>query len=309
MLSVTKSPTVGGEDSSNLEATINCQPDDLIQVRASEFQAMLNQIRDLKAETVAMKETTVDQMTFTLFPKLPLELRLKVWKEALHVEEFFTFGLIKREDRDSWGYIPELVDVRLLSVTGKSNLMQVNKEAREEGKLVMVRFADMDRSTWYNPDTDTRWFPEFNAEASEMCSDGVWGNSEIRRMAIPYRYWSPTKRMRIDYTYREFGSFNLTELVLVLGPQDLRKKYGTECINRDCKPADFLLRKDRDVSTIDLSWEELARHEVLKMKAWKKGNEEIRETLKRGSLPSALLDLYILTIVTYRKRLDRRGPR
>ncbi|KAH7385079.1 hypothetical protein BKA64DRAFT_748546 [Cadophora sp. MPI-SDFR-AT-0126] len=275
----TEDTAVVHQAANHLGTTSN--PNHWVWVRANELESMQEQIRQLKDEVTGMKETTAVLTTFTLFPKLPLELRLKVWREVMHVEEVFTMGYNKIEHRVRSRDQFQDSQCQLLLATAKSNLMIVNKETRDEGKRVLSRFTYRGRSTWYNSETDITMFPDFNIDTSEMCGDGLLEGPRIHRIAIPYRYWSPTAHMSMDSIYHEFYQFSLSQLVLILGPKDLRRRYGTESISSTSRPADFVLHEDPDMPTACLSWEALARREMLKMKIWKTGIEIAREIVKK----------------------------
>ena len=126
-----------------------------------ESSTKLNTIQKVEEDSTVPKVFD-DIQTFTLFPKLASELRLKVWSEALHLEEVFIIDSIKP---GRW-YITGL---RGRSSVGKAHLMAVNREARFEAQKVLRQFRG---GALFNPVTDVAWL-------SEIRSYGLWGVLDI----------------------------------------------------------------------------------------------------------------------------------
>ncbi|PVH75423.1 hypothetical protein DL98DRAFT_536581 [Cadophora sp. DSE1049] len=277
----TEDPTIGDDAANRLDATSSRNPDDWVQVYASQLESMPNQFRGTKTENIALKTVSVIPNSFTLFPELPLELRFEIWRDVLYVEEIFTMDWLPLHDSDGFS------ELRLVHATSKSNLMSVNREARREGKMVLSRFRYTEgEGTWYNPNTDFAWFPDFGYEQ-------FWGDKDcpiaghIDRIAIPYQD-SPFAAHRdsgmVD-RYYDSGRLRLRELTLVLGPRDLRSFNGTEIFSSTSEPAYFLLRAGPDrLPTRYPTVEEIARHEMKKMETWKSNIEDERERLKSEGL-------------------------
>ncbi|KAK0101904.1 hypothetical protein ONS95_001284 [Cadophora gregata] len=277
MASPTGYPTISDDATSYLNSNSTRTPSDLAQPRNNKLQALLNQIRDLQIDNTVLKKATVGLKTFTLFPQLPLELRLKIWRSAMHMEEVFALGHLENEQESE--FFPQL---RLLSAAGKSSLMHVNMEARDEGKKVLSQFVHKGRSTWYNPDTDTAWFPRPDYETLMYVEEELLEKKKLRiyKMAFPYQYSRPWPEHMVE-THERYNGLNLRELVFVLGSKDLRKQDGTETINSTNRPADFVLPLGPDVTTTNLCWEDLAGIEMRNMEYWKKETEDARDKLKR----------------------------
>ncbi|KAL5316971.1 hypothetical protein ACEPPN_016023 [Leptodophora sp. 'Broadleaf-Isolate-01'] len=253
----------------------------------------------LKAENEASKKIPETLESFTHFPKLPLELRRKVWNHALQVPEMFTVVLIKRR-----GYVDGGRPPGVKSPVGKSNIMFVNIEARNEAKMVLTqcvrdksaRLTPLEdewspyqqhseirgRVTWFNQNTDIAWLPDFDAWFCHGDGDGFPRNYGIERIAIHYSYWAqnPNKfppGSSLELSYVEFGPKNLREIVLVVVAEDLRAKYGNERVTTSSKPADFLLHEAEGFPVADFTWDMMGKEEMRKMELWKKNVIAVRQ--------------------------------
>ena len=121
----------------------------------------LNITQNVEEDTTVLKVLD-NKETFTLFPKLASELRIKVWSEALHLEEVLIIDFVRP---DNW----HVIGLRGRSSVGKAHVMAVNREARFEAVRVLKQFRG---GALFNPITDVAWF-------SQVPSYGQWGGSRI----------------------------------------------------------------------------------------------------------------------------------
>lgn len=114
-----------------------------------ESNTKLNTIQKVEEDSTAPKVFD-DIQAFTLFPKLAPELRIKVWSEALHLEEVLIIDFIQPDESHITG-------LRGRSSVGKAHLMAVNREARFEAQKVLKQFRG---GALFNPTTDVAWFSD-----------------------------------------------------------------------------------------------------------------------------------------------------
>src|SRR3954463_10674220 len=91
--------------------------------------------------SIAVCNTTPKLKTFTCFPKLPLEIRRKIWKMAAcepHLIEIWQQDAITR-DLNGWTY-GFLHSFTYFSAAPRDpDVLQVSKESREEASLYLKR--------------------------------------------------------------------------------------------------------------------------------------------------------------------------
>ncbi|PVH75422.1 hypothetical protein DL98DRAFT_593172 [Cadophora sp. DSE1049] len=221
-------------------------------MRIEKLQFMLEQLCDVKDYSDAQKRELGTAITFPLFPKLPIELRLKVFHEVLVTQEILAIGwetLRERErnleeprgftwedDRPRIGSWHDF-EVQALRVTGKASLLGVNAEARTEALKALQVFEFHGQRTWFNTDEDS-WIEPNDLEVTNS-------------------------------TYRRFGEKALRELVITLGVKDFRPTADKKKFATDSKPYEFYGVMDRAATPADqLTWQIMGEEETEAMADW-----------------------------------------
>ncbi|KAL2060857.1 hypothetical protein VTL71DRAFT_8909 [Oculimacula yallundae] len=315
-------------------------PNDHIPVRAADLKAILDRIRQLENSIAATKKETPKLVSFTLFPKLPLELRRTVWHHALHVPETFTlnknidFYWTEEEDSEEGEYVRRF---KVTRSTSKSNIRLVHHEARNEAKRVLVQCSKdtpaasnsskwRDRqciygnNTWFNASTDTAWFSD--SSFSSNSAHAFPRNHYIESIAIRYHDWKikSGRGAYSDFHYRRNYGWRwrrLREIVIIVGHSELRIKHGNETVTAASKPDDFRLHETKDVPILGFTWEMMGLEEMRQMeedrtqaiaynqrkKDGKLTDEDIYKETYRGNWKSKLADITV-PIITFRLEIE-----
>lgn len=182
------------------------QPGD-VQVSVDHLTFLINSIETLRKEVAQLRqERTEDKKNiiflrkeleslkppqgrvFTLFPKLPKEIRLMIWDIILWTPQ--VIGV--RQYFKAQGTLEETQ--MILSPTGPHTLLRrVNKEARNQAKKIntcsSLCINHISRGLFANPEIDTFWIIDFDhiSPANPQGMKFPWEhNHQIRKLAIPF---------------------------------------------------------------------------------------------------------------------------
>ncbi|KAL2060856.1 hypothetical protein VTL71DRAFT_8908 [Oculimacula yallundae] len=240
--------------------------------RIKRLQDILGRLYLLKEQNNILHPTSGAATTFHLFPKLPMEIRIKVFREILDEEVIFAIGWDNlhpwllpwiKQRVGSWHDF-EIHDIR---VTGKGSLLHVNAEARAEAKRFLRNFEFRGRGTWVNAATDVAWFPRFNSKDVNVCHEGF-----LVGHTIQYKSWPGNPHHNLDqrkFDYRFVGEKGLKEVVLAMTSKDLTDVHNRKDITAASKPPSVLL--DDPCQSIDLGkidWAVMEREEMHSMTEW-----------------------------------------
>jgi hypothetical protein len=169
---------------SNLLQIANAPSGSLIQVPADVLATLLTSLEDLKKEVTLIRHTVTIQETrvaavesaigveFTLFPKLPFELRRIIWNLAFDVPHIvgITWNLDEKEYADN-----------LIPVGPYSPLLWVSRESRHETQKRSFSL-DWNGRVHTNPATDIVWMlagvkghDAVFKEVYDLLDDLIWG--------------------------------------------------------------------------------------------------------------------------------------
>ena len=245
---------------------------------------MLKQLRDLKEQIDSSKRESDTATTFPWFPKLPAELRLKVFHEVLFTQEIFAIGWEKRREStdldgsqvfDWEDYVPRIgswhdFEVQAPSMTGKASLLWVNSEARMEALKVLQFLEIKGQSAWFNADVDVAWFPRFKLSNGQMRDEGFLVDHQLQRVTLRYKSWVEPDDLEVrSCTYRFFGEKALRELTLTVGIKDLLPATGKRRITAGSKPSEFhgMVARSMDPEE-EHTWQIMEEEEMEKMRDW-----------------------------------------
>ncbi|KAH9205358.1 hypothetical protein DL95DRAFT_470637 [Leptodontidium sp. 2 PMI_412] len=213
---------------------------------------------------------------FTCFMKLPKELRLVIWREALNIEEVIVIAPSPKANIHefmSWFDI----NFEAQNTTYKSNIRFVCHEAKEEANKALVDFA---RGVSYNPDTDVFWIPNFeNAmgalqEANEQYFgySTLWLYKITTHLAISLAYWARSQRRAgADYAFYEFGEKKLQKLVIVVRCDRWQKGHPVKFVEPRYPPSYYPqlnIYADPDDATSP-TWDMVGERATGQMAKWK----------------------------------------
>ncbi|CZT01086.1 uncharacterized protein RCO7_02793 [Rhynchosporium graminicola] len=308
-------------DFTNLVKNLN--PDDYLPVRASELKAMLDHIRKLKGEVAAKKRHACVLLAFTLFPKLPLELRLKVWIYALHSPETLIFNQASKKQMDrhiAGGLYSHVMRYMVVWPVSKTSIMQVNVEARKEGEMVLAQCcndepADLHAENyksigcvvlggtkcWHNPNTDTAFFCD--ATFSRSLVKEFPRSHNIKSLTLTYRHYTQISESPVF----DYGARGLHEIFLAVGYKDLRvKKDMKNTVTATSKPDDFHLSARRGFPISGFTWEMMGQEEmrrweekVFKVTLWKQKVDGHTQDYISREWPQTNLD-YTVPVITFK---------
>ncbi|KAK0129359.1 hypothetical protein ONS95_001286 [Cadophora gregata] len=204
-----------------------------------------------------------DSPKFTLFNALPSELRIMIWKEALHIEEVLN---IKPDFYTS---------LSCRKSASKARLMNVNREARAEAQKVLKQFRGRGL---FNPETDAAWY-----SVLFLCNEAglaFLDRDLVRKISVSTEYLAGvdvTRRARdIESVYTDIailckslsGNF---EVVILLGSLALDtygvvlSEYGPPCMGPE-EYCEVYGRWDLQYG----NWEDMEEGFLKQMRIWKK---------------------------------------
>ncbi|KAH7385080.1 hypothetical protein BKA64DRAFT_712203 [Cadophora sp. MPI-SDFR-AT-0126] len=246
--------------------TTETRPAELVKIsgRVEKLQFMLEQLRDLKEQSDTMKREPDTATTFPLFPKLPVELRLKVFYEVLYTQEIFAIGWETLTERERNSEEPR-------GISGGEDSSRIRSaEARNEALKVLQVFELHGERTWFNTAVDVAWLPKFDLSTGEMTDEGFLVDHKLQRVTLRYKSWIEPDYFEVtNSTYRLFGEKGLHELILTLGIKDLSPASDHKTVTADRQPRDF---SGTVVRLLDLNeeytWRLMEEVEMEKMTIW-----------------------------------------
>ncbi|KAH7385092.1 hypothetical protein BKA64DRAFT_712216 [Cadophora sp. MPI-SDFR-AT-0126] len=175
-----------------------------------------NSLRN-RQSIVALRPTppTVPAKTFTKFLKLPLEVRLMIWRFALHIPRTISTNII----------IPRPI-LKPMYTQPLSNIRTVCRESRAQSLRIQVtlnRVSIGDKTIFINPSVDILWLSAWGI------SDDEWilvfkvlpttlAHTRFLKIAVNHELWdrlmSGDKRSRFLDAFAAYGT---EEIVIVMG--------------------------------------------------------------------------------------------
>jgi hypothetical protein len=126
---------------------------------------------------------------FDAFPRLPIELRDKLWDNALNVTRIVGASLVVRDRNEEYK--------TLTSTAPFSPLLLTNKESRVRAKKILVCLTEKEPQyrvplLYTHPKLDTLWITNYDAEGTKdtLISKVVFGGEKITKLAIPCKTWT-----------------------------------------------------------------------------------------------------------------------
>lgn len=243
-------------------------------------------VNDLQSNLVTLKMVT--GRIFHPFPRLPIELRIKIWKHAAAIPQII--GL--RDSYKNSGFVT--------AVSG-CPLLQSCKEARQEVLKTRTPFYDVSLKAptiYANLEIDTIWLMDiggedripFDPSRVSQLEDLKKGRfKDIRRLIMGYSLWCHEDHFPY-FDFRYLFEYNLKEVVAVIktaGTKErLEEQGGSYFIKptgdwRDVLSVGDVRFNDRRVAK---TWDDVEKNE----QAWIEGylDSELAEfrTLIRGRL-------------------------
>lgn len=121
---------------------------------------------------------------FGVFPRLPIELRDKIWDNALNMTRIIGASLVVRDRNEEYK--------TLTPAAPNSPLLLVNKESRARAKKILVCLTENEPQyrvplLYIHPKLDTLWITNYYAEGTKetLISKVVLGGEKISKLAIP----------------------------------------------------------------------------------------------------------------------------
>jgi hypothetical protein len=144
--------------------------------------------KDLLTTLLAITSPTQLCGAFSVFPKLPVEIRNMIWDAALRIPRIVGAKIVVR-DRGK-----KTED--LVPTAPNSSMLFVNQEARYRAKKLLVCFTDNEERgqdrvplLYLNPQVDTLWIVNYtpNRARQDRITDSVVFARKIRKIAIPLK--------------------------------------------------------------------------------------------------------------------------
>jgi hypothetical protein len=197
-------------------------------------------IEDLKARISWLRRATAincDKLThiehligleFTLFPKLPTEIKSMIWKLAVYVPRIVTIKTNRNYHSSNNAFF---------TTSPPSPLLLATRESRAEVLKVLRPLTKFPlhpkQPIVTNPLVDTLWILSGNVRDSESYDHinealqrlGRPGTAPIPRLALPYRFWKEVEDMLKTLDFLDtFKTLGTRELILVVGDETLSRR-------------------------------------------------------------------------------------
>jgi hypothetical protein len=217
-------------------------PSDLLQsliTSISDLRGGVTQLRKENKDAISAIQEKLDALTssatspskvetgaFTLFPKLPIEIRNIIWDMALKVPRVVGAKIVVRDRGDK--------KEALTPTAPTSAILSVNMEARSRAKKVLMCLTEGEQRSqdrvpllYLNPHIDTLWVVNFNLLRfrDKRITQSVFGQSKIHKLAIPVSTWegmystNDNEDEIIEFVIRCHDT-GIQEVILIVGDED-----------------------------------------------------------------------------------------
>ncbi|KAE8452566.1 hypothetical protein EG329_013825 [Mollisiaceae sp. DMI_Dod_QoI] len=293
-------------------------PDDKV------FAAEVRRLFGCEDNTTALaKVMTVSEVinkdkrkAFTCFGRLPIEIRLKIWRTVLQEPDILAIGMTYKVNRYI-GYDHAAPCIRMQRPTFKSILMSVNKEAREEGKKNLL-YGDCEYSpsarpkAFFNGIVDIVWLMNYNGDWDEYREESAcvpW--NKIKRLAIHSKWWYGQESMVL---FRDFGCYEMEEIILVVGSEFLYNYSAAQFVEPRNVPSHYgHLPKYGGINMSSLTWESMSQEATKEMQDYKDAQSILWQKTEEGMplwlslLSRTLLTNTLLQKMETDKRMNMNG--
>ncbi|KAE8452557.1 hypothetical protein EG329_013816 [Mollisiaceae sp. DMI_Dod_QoI] len=219
-----------------------------LQADVKKLQESNQSLHNELSTAIRLKTKVHQDRRFTLFSKLPTEVRCIIWRAALE-EPRIVGSQFASKDRHSTEEI-------LAATTPTHPILNINRESRKVALKCLVRLnldSDKAPALYINPKIDTLWLSNYNYHTDDLFTDSFWeGAPQLRSIAVPFKAWlwivQSSGEYLLDYV-RAFFHKGVEEVVLITDEE--RSIIDSELILIDPRRRDLFYRED-DCS--DVQW-------------------------------------------------------
>ncbi|KAH9215230.1 hypothetical protein DL95DRAFT_408622 [Leptodontidium sp. 2 PMI_412] len=233
--------------------------------------------------------------TFTLFPKLPLELRRKVWLAALFTPQVVSLHHVRRYNRSD-----ARNELKFVPSAPRCRINQVCREARDEAMRVQFRLCPYlggQPNFFFNYEADTIWLSNRALSEDEAESDTFgldeyldFGKKHVR-LAIDEQFWHrifQSGRNEDDYQwpFMHLTELGVEEVMVVIGDCEVVRHSGQIAITTPRgSPDDFgIVPLDRDVFETNPTWDNIGEQEIKRLRDFQAVRAEARQEMFDAAL-------------------------
>jgi hypothetical protein len=246
------------------------------QSSISTLNSEVRALREAQSQAIhnVQKLQVHSRMQFALFPKLPLEIRLKIWGHCANISRVVGIKRVVDSISGGWGLVP---------TTLRCQLFTVCKEARSEASKIILELEFLLAycsgnsnfpKIFLNPATDIVWLTGGFQKSGWY--DGIehlalyyigsnLNQNVATKLALPYDCWH--ERVFIDYIH-SMGNFQVLgteEVILVVGDDYASKSPDIVFVEPKESPKSTLGSKFLEKNGLlneDITWEEMNEAEM-----------------------------------------------
>ncbi|KAE9363876.1 hypothetical protein N431DRAFT_521247 [Stipitochalara longipes BDJ] len=202
-----------------------------------------------KLDTIPSANPSDERGAFECFPKLPIEMRHKIWDIALSIPRVAGAMIVVRDSGDA--------KEALAPLTPNSTILLVSQESRSRAKRILVKCTeDAARSQdrlpmlYLHPVLDTFWVTNYTwaRGRNSRITDVVFGPLRFSKLAVPSKFWvdmmgspmnSQNQNQIIEFVLG-CHTKGVEELILVVGDGDAAKCSDAVLIEPRQLPEDYM---------------------------------------------------------------------
>lgn len=285
-----KSVSVSPELLASLLASVDRLRQETVVLKNEVVTSLIN---SSAAHTLGISRLRAGSATFTLFPKLPLELRRKVWLAALFTPQVVSLHHVRRYNRSD-----ARNELKFVPSAPRCRINQVCREARDEAMRVQFRLCPYlggQPNFFFNYEADTIWLSNRALSEDEAESDTFgldeyldFGKKHVR-LAIDEHFWHrifQSGRNEDDYQwpFMHLTELGVEEVMVVIGDCEVVRHSGQIAFTTPRgSPDDFgIVPLDRDVFETNPTWANIGEQEIQRLRDFQAVRAEARQEMFDG---------------------------
>jgi hypothetical protein len=199
-----------------LQKQVSMQQVDIMRLGEGNIK-LQDDVHGAKGNASALQ--TYSEIQFSLFPRLPLEIRRMIWDAAASAPRVIPIKFVG--DHDIYDYD----SVSIIAIGPQHPLLQVSIEARTEALKVQRPLSRKGPTIWANSSVDTIWIPYLDDtfEILDLYADYTKPVPKIASVALHHQYWQDREEPGEEgffYMINDISKLGTRELILVIGDDE-----------------------------------------------------------------------------------------